>query len=67
MNTEPDDAEAFIRPRTVAGILMFGLIAALALMDSVRPDYTLDTVTLGLLSGTGTVLLGVEPLKRLIK
>lgn len=68
MPTEPENEEThFIRPRTVAGMLMFGLVAVLALFDAASADYQLDNITLGLMLGTGGVLLGVEPLRRLLR
>lgn len=46
---------------------MFGLVVVLALVDAGSPDYQLDNITLGLMLGTGGVLLGVEPLRRLLR
>ena len=57
----------FLRARTVAGLLIYGLVALLALIDAVSEAYTLDSIQLGLMLGTGGVLLGVEPLRRLLK
>ena len=51
----------------MAGLLIYGLVAVLALIDAASVDYTLDSIQLGLLLGTGGVLLGVEPLRRLLK
>jgi hypothetical protein len=65
--TPEDESPHFIRPRTVAGLLLYGLVAVLALLDAASPDYSLDNVALGLMLGTGGVLLGVEPLRRLLK
>ena len=65
--TEPDDGSHFLRARTVAGLLIYGLIAVLALVDAASPEYQLDSIQLGLMLGTGGVLLGVEPLRRLLK
>lgn len=65
--TEPDEGRHFLRARTVAGLLIYGLVAALALLDVVSADYQLDSIQLGLMLGTGGVLLGVEPLRRLLK
>lgn len=67
MNTAPDDSGHFIRPRTLAGLLLYALVAVLALFDAASPEYTFDNVALGLMLGTGGVLLGVEPLRRLLK
>ena len=62
----PDNTH-FIRPRTLAGLLLYSLVAVLALLDAALPSYSLDNVALGLMLGTGGVLLGVEPLRRLLK
>lgn len=67
MTQEQDEAPHFIRPRTLAGLLLYGLVAVLALIDAASPEYALDSIQLGLLLGTGGVLLGVEPLRRLLK
>lgn len=64
---DEDDSGPFLRARTVAGLLIYGLVAALALLDVASPTYSLDSIQLGLMLGTGGVLLGVEPLRRLLK
>lgn len=64
---EEDEPQHFLRARTVAGLLIYLLVAVLALIDTVNPDYTLDSIQLGLMLGTGGVLLGVEPLRKLLK
>ena len=65
--TKEDDPAPFLRARTVAGLLIYGLVAMLALLDVAAPGYDLDSIQLGLMLGTGGVLLGVEPLRRLLK
>jgi hypothetical protein len=66
--TDPeDDGPAFIRARTAAGLLIYLLVVALAIIDASTVDYQLDSIQLGLMLGTGGVLLGVEPLRRLLK
>jgi len=72
MSTGPDSEDAndglrFIRPRTLAGLLLYILVAVLAIFDAISPDYSLDNIALGLMLGTGGVLLGVEPLRRLLR
>jgi hypothetical protein len=68
MTTGSDEHEpSFIRPRILVGILLYVLVAALALIDAVSPDYNLDSIQLALMLGTGGVILGVEPLRRLLK
>ena len=65
--TGPAEDAHFIRPRTWAGLLIFALVAILFILDVFSVDYALDSIQLGLLLGTGGVLLGVEPLRRLLK
>lgn len=65
--TEKDEPGHFLRARVAAGLLIYGLIAVLALVDAVTFDYSLDSIQLALMLGTGGVLLGVEPLARLLK
>jgi hypothetical protein len=62
-----DDGERFIKPRTLAGLLLYGLVCVLAIFDALSPQYQLDSIQLGLMLGTGGVLLGVEPLRKLLK
>lgn len=65
--TQEDDPRHFLRARTAAGLLIYVLIAVLAVFDAVSGEYQLDSIQLGLMLGTGGVLLGVEPLRRLLK
>lgn len=54
------------RARTAAGLLLIGLVVVLTLLDAVRTDYSVDSIQLGLLLGTGLVLLGVEAGRKLL-
>lgn len=67
MTPPPDNESGFLRARTVAGLLIYTLVAVLAILDAASPEYQLDSIQLGLMLGTGGVLLGVEPLRRLLK
>ncbi len=64
---DANDGFRFIRPRMLAGLLLYSLVAVLAIYDAISPEYSLDNIALGLMLGTGGVLLGVEPLRRLLK
>ena len=66
-DSQGDEGTHYLRARTVAGLLIYGLVALLALLDAAFADYQLDSIQLGLMLGTGGVLLGVEPLRRLLK
>jgi hypothetical protein len=56
----------FGRARVTGGLLLIGLVVALALIDAVSLDYSVDSIQLGLLLGTGLVLLGVEAGRKLL-
>lgn len=60
------DGAAFNRPRTIGGLLLLATGAVLVLVDAFSLDYAADTIHLGLLFGTGSVLLGVETVRRYI-
>lgn len=46
---------------------MFVLAIAVMLIDAVSPDYSADTIQLGLVLGTGSVLLGVDAVKKVLR
>jgi hypothetical protein len=46
--------------------MLIGLVIALALIDALSFDYSVDSIQLGLLLGTGLVLLGVEAGRKLL-
>jgi hypothetical protein len=48
------------------GLLLIGLVVALALIDAISVEYSVDSIQLGLLLGTGLVLLGVEAGRKLL-
>jgi hypothetical protein len=56
----------FGRARVAGGLLLIGLVVILALIDAVSIDYSVDSIQLGLLLGTGLVLLGVEAGRKLL-
>lgn len=56
---------AAIARQILAGLCLGGALL-LMLIDAIRPDYATDTIQLGLLFGTGLVLLGVEAGRKLI-
>ena len=47
--------------------MLFGLAISVMLLDALRPDYSVDTIQLGLVLGTGAVSLGVDAARRLLK
>jgi hypothetical protein len=62
----PGDAR-FTRARQIGGLMLFGLAIGVMLIDAMRPDYSVDTIQLGLVLGTGAVSLGVDAARRLLK
>ena len=54
------------RARVAAGLALMALVVALMLFDAASPEYHVDSIQLGLILGTGLVLLGVEAGRRLL-
>ncbi len=54
------------RARVAGGLALIGLSIVLTIMDAINLDYSLDSIQLGLILGTGLVLLGVEAGRRLL-
>lgn len=65
--TGPDGGASpyYGKARIAGGLLLIGLVIALALIDAISADYSVDSIQLGLLLGTGLVLLGVEAGRKL--
>jgi hypothetical protein len=67
MTGGPDDVRPYYgRARIAAGLMLIGLVIVLALIDALSFDYSVDSIQLGLLLGTGLVLLGVEAGRKLL-
>ena len=67
MNGGSDDPRPFYGPaRIVAALILIGLAAVLMVLDALRADYAVDSAQLGLILGTGSVLLAVEAGNRLL-
>ena len=54
------------RARVAGGMALILLVVALMLFDAASVEYRVDSIQLGLLLGTGLVLLGVEAGRRLL-
>ena len=65
MTGGPDDGTPYYGKARIAGglALIFAAIVLLVL-DAFNKEYQVDSITLGLLLGTGIVLLGVEAGRR---
>ena len=61
-----DGPYSYGRARAIFGSLCIVVGLALVLLDSIRAIHTVDSIVLGLIFGTGTVLLGVEAVRRRI-
>jgi hypothetical protein len=61
-----DERPYYGRARIAAGLMLIGLVMVLLLIDALSFDYSVDSIQLGLLLGTGLVLLGVEAGRKLL-
>lgn len=61
-----DGRYSFGRARAAGGLALIGLIAVLAVIDAISDTYSVDTIQMGLLLGTGMLLLGIEAGRRLL-
>ena len=50
----------FGRARIAAGLVIAALVVILALADAASPEYSLDSIILGLLLGASLLFLGIE-------
>lgn len=67
MTGGPDDARPYYgQARIVGGLLLIGAAIILMLIDAASVEYAVDSIQLGLLLGTGLVLLGVEAGRKLL-
>jgi hypothetical protein len=62
---EPD-VPYYGRARIAGGLALIGVVIAIVLLDAMRSDFTTDSIQLGLLLGTGLLLLGVEAGRKLL-
>lgn len=66
-NGGPSDGRPYYgRARIGGASLLFGIAGLLMLVDAFRTDYAVDSIQLGLLLGTATVLLGVEAIRKFL-
>ena len=68
MTGGPDhDPRPYYGPtRVAAALILVGLAAILMVLDALSLDYAVDSAQLGLILGTGSVLLAVEAGNRLL-
>ena len=60
-----DDAKPpyYGRARIAGGLALIAVAVILALIDAFSLEYALDSITFGLILGTGAVLLGAEAIR----
>ena len=54
----------YSRARAAGGLFLFFVVGVLAVIDAISEVYTLELGPMALMLGTGTVLLGVEGLRK---
>lgn len=65
MPEERDEHPNYGRARIYGGLGLLLVASVLSVIDAFSVDYVLDSVPFGLMLGTGSLLLGVEGIKRL--
>jgi len=61
-----DGSPYYGKPRTIGGLVLIGLVVVLTILDARDPTYSFDSIQLGIILGTGLVLLGVEAGRKLL-
>lgn len=60
-------AASYSGARTIGGLALLGLVIGLFLLDFASPDFSIDSIQLGLILGTALLLLGVEAGRKLLR
>ena len=60
------ESSPYVKARIVAGLVLIFGVLLLALIDSVSDTYSFELGPMGLMLGTGTILLGVEAVRKII-
>ncbi len=63
---DPDSWE-LSRPRVLAGLALIASTIVLMFIDALSEPYKMDPIQLGLMLGSGMLLLGVEAAKALLR
>lgn len=66
MTERNDGPTPFSQARTIGGLVLLGVVAALFLLDFISVEFSVDSIQLGLLLGTALLLLGVEAGRKLL-
>lgn len=54
----------YSRARAAGGLFLFLIVGILSVIDAISPTYALELGPMALMLGTGTVLLGVEGIRK---
>jgi hypothetical protein len=60
----PSGAPPFSRARAFGGLFLYVLVGILSVIDALSPNYAFELGPMALMLGTGTVLLGVEGVRK---
>ena len=60
------DQSPYVKARIIAGLVLIFGVLFLALIDAMSDTYSFELGPMGLMLGTGTILLGVEAVRKII-
>lgn len=60
------DPSPYVKARIVAGLVLIFGVLLLAFVDAISDTYSFELGPMGLMLGTGTILLGVEAVRKII-
>lgn len=60
------DPSPYVKARIVAGLILISGVLILAIIDAMSDTYSFELGPMGLMLGTGTILLGVEAIRRIV-
>ncbi len=63
----PGISQPFARARAIGGLFLFLLVGILAVIDALSDSYSFELGPMGLMLGTGTILLGVNVAKTFVE
>ena len=66
VTNEQSSGSGYRQARIRGGLALIGLAIVLMLIDAATPDFTVDSIQLGLVLGTALALLGVEAGRKLL-
>lgn len=66
MANNASDPSPYVKARIVAGLVLIFGVLCLAFIDAISDSYSFELGPMGLMLGTGTLLLGVEVARKII-